>query len=84
MTRRIIAIMRGAALAVSLAAGTALAGQPNQSCEDQPLGPPGFSSGGFANADIRYAGNGGGSLHANSSNAASQYDVACYQVSLHH
>ena len=43
-------------------------GQPNQSCEQQPNSPPGFSSGGFANADEHY-------------NPGSQYDVACYQQS---
>ena len=46
--------------------------------------PNGFSSGGFANGDLFYAGNGVHSLNANSGNAVSQYDVACYQVSLHH
>jgi hypothetical protein len=56
-------------------------GQPNQSCEDQPSAPPGFSSGGFANAETRYAGNGRSADHANSDNAVSQYDVACFQVS---
>ena len=84
MTRRIVAAASAATLALSLLAGTALAGQPNQSCEDQPLAPPGFSSGGFANADLHYAGNGAPSLNANSPNAVSQYDVACYQLSLHH
>jgi hypothetical protein len=84
MTRRIIAAVSAAALAVSLAAGTALAGQPNQSCEEQPLAPAGFSTGGFATAEAVYAGSGSGSLHANSANAVSQYDVACYELSLHH
>jgi hypothetical protein len=84
MTRRIIAAVSAAALAVSLAAGTALAGQPNQSCEDQPLAPAGFSSGGFANAEAVYAGSGWGSSHANSTAAVSQYDVACFEVSLPH
>jgi len=59
-------------------------GQPNQSCEEQPSGPPGFNSGGFENvADAHYAGNGAASLNANSGNAVSQYDVACFQVSHH-
>jgi hypothetical protein len=59
-------------------------GQPNQSCEAQPSGPPGFNSGGFTNvADSNYAGNGDPSLNANSGNAVSQYDVACFQVSQH-
>ena len=58
-------------------------GQPNQSCEEQPAAPPGFSSGGFANAEDHYAGNGASADHANSDNAVSQYDVACFQVSQH-
>ena len=43
-------------------------GPPNQSCEEQPSSPPGFKTGGFANAEEHY-------------NPTSQYDVACYQVS---
>jgi hypothetical protein len=59
-------------------------GQPNQSCEDQPSGPPGFNSPGFEIAESHYAGEGPGStLHANSDNAVSQYDVACFQLSSH-
>ena len=60
-------------------------GQPNQSCEDQPSGPAGFDTGGFATADQHYAGNGPGSVnHAGSDRAVSQYDVACFQVSQPH
>ena len=40
-------------------------GQPNASCEDSTLEPNAFSSGGFANADLHYAGNGAPSLSAN-------------------
>ena len=59
-------------------------GQPNQSCEEQSAKPPGFLSGGFANAETQYAGSGSGSVnHAGSSHAVSQYDVACFQVSPH-
>jgi hypothetical protein len=56
-------------------------GQPNQSAEDQPSEPAGFTTGGFANAEEHYAGEGPGSAHANSPHAVSQYDVAAYQVS---
>jgi hypothetical protein len=83
MTRRIVASASAAVLALSLLAGTALAGQPNQSCEDQPLGPAGFDTSGFANAEEHYAGEGSASLNANSSAAVSQYDVACLEVSIH-
>jgi hypothetical protein len=79
------AVVAALALAVApvLAANPTGVGQPNQSCEEQPSGPPGFESGGFANADLHYAGNGPGSAHANSDHAVSQYDVACLQVSQH-
>lgn len=84
MPRRIVAAAGAAALALSLLAGPALAGQPNQSCEEQPMAPPGFSTGGFVNAQANYAGSGAASLSGNTLHAVSQYDVACYEVSLHH
>jgi len=68
----------------AVAGNPAGTGQPNQSCEDQPSAPPGFSSSGFANADLHYAGNGMSASHANSDHAVSQYDVACYHVSQNH
>ena len=46
-------------------------GLPSQSCEDQPMGPAGFDTAGFANAQGHY-------------NPTSQYDVACFQVSTNH
>jgi hypothetical protein len=70
--------------AAALAGNPSGTGQPNASCEDSTLQPNGFGSGGFANADLHYAGNGAPSLNANSDHAVSQYDVACYQISLHH
>jgi hypothetical protein len=85
----------GLALAAS---GTAFAtsagstGQPNQSCQAEPSSPghaasaPGSAfnedPGGVAGAV--YASNGAPSLNANSGNAVSQYDVACFQVSQPH
>ena len=45
-------------------------GPPNQECDEQPSGPAGFDTSGFANAESHY-------------NPGSQYDVACYQVSQH-
>jgi hypothetical protein len=89
-TRRVTLAMGGALLATFAMVGPVVAGnpsgsgQPNASCEELTMAPPGFSSGGFANADTHYAGNGAPSLNANSDRAVSQYDVACYQVSLHH
>ncbi len=72
------------AAGVAFAGNPSGSGQPNASCEDSTLQPNGFSSGGFATADLQYAGNGDPSLNANSDTAVSQYDVACYQISLHH
>ena len=71
-------VMAVAAVAAGNPSGT---GQPNASCEEQPAAPPGFSSGGFANAEEHYAGSGKSVDHANSTKAVSQYDVACFQVS---
>ena len=68
---------------VIAAANPSGTGQPNASCEEQPSAPPGFSTGGFANAEQHYAGSGPGSAHAHSTHAVSQYDVACFQVSQH-
>jgi hypothetical protein len=46
------------------------------------LTPPGFLTGGFVNAGTVYAGI-GPSLNSNNIHAVSQYDVACYQLTLH-
>jgi hypothetical protein len=59
-------------------------GQPNLSCEDvAPATPPGFNTQGFANAQSVYAGSGRSFDVAHSGNAVSQYDVACFQLSVH-
>ena len=55
----------------ALAASTGNHGLPNQSCEEQPMGPAGFGTSGFANAQGHYA-------------PISQYDVACFQLSQPH
>ena len=60
-------------------AAPALAGQPNASCENAGATPPGFSTGGFANAEVHYAGSEGTPSLANgNSHAVSQYDIACF------
>ena len=68
-------------LAAPNPAGT---GQPSQSCgsDTATMSPQGFSTDGFAKAELHYAGSDGtpSQLHAQSSAAVSQYDVACYQV----
>ena len=77
------------ALLLSFASvGMVAAGQPNQSCEDHPS-PPGNSStapGSAFNPDgiagTHYAGE--QPQNSNNPNSVSQYDVACYQMSIHH
>ena len=77
----IVLVALAVLISPAVAANPPGTGQPNQSCEEQPSGPPGFGSGGFANAEEHYAGNGSSASHANSDRAVSQYDVACFQAS---
>ena len=59
-------------------------GQPGAECgSDNALTEPkGFGTDGFANAESKYAGSDDTpSLEHGSSQAVSQYDVACYQLS---
>jgi hypothetical protein len=89
-----LAATLGAALALSLAAGTLAAsnpagtGQPSAECGEDgaELEPNGFLSGGFEIAEAVYAGSDGTAslLHANSGHAVSQYDVACFQFTSNH
>ena len=76
----------------SIAAGSAAAGnpsptgtgQPSQSCQAEPTGPPGITSttNGFATHAVNvYAGS--APQNSNNPKSVSQYDVACYQVSTH-
>jgi hypothetical protein len=89
--------LRSVLLATVLTAGTATAalaaanpngtGQPSQSCQSEPSGPPGLLSttNGFARVAVNvYAGSPGTpSLAKGNAHAVSQYDVACFQVSQH-
>jgi len=63
-------------------------GQPSQSCQAEPTGPPGLISttNGFATRAVNvYAGVPGTQSAANgNAHAVSQYDVACFQVSQQH
>jgi len=70
--------------AVSAARNPATTGQPGASCgsANALTEPNGFGRPGFANAEAVYAGSDGTPSLANgSSQAVSQYDVACFQVS---
>jgi len=94
MFRRIGTGIAGGLLVVAFAAGSAAAanppgtGQPSQSCQDQPSGPPGLTSttNGFARRAVNvYAGSPGTPSLANgNAHAVSQYDVACFEVSQRH
>ena len=81
MIRRFVSIVAGVALALSLMSATALAGQPNVSCDTFQPGPPGFDSPGFTGtAEVVYAnpadtGSQGGISSGNNPNVVSQYDV---------
>ena len=91
--RKLIALA-GSVVALSIAAPVLAAsnpsgtGQPSQSCQAEPTGPPGLTSttNGFATRAVNvYAGSPGTPSAANgNSHAVSQYDVACYQVSQSH
>jgi hypothetical protein len=84
--RKLPVVLLVAAALTPLGAGTALGGQPNASCEDPGANPPpGFSTGGFANAESHYAGSEGtpSAANAHSSHAVSQYDIACFRGPKH-
>jgi hypothetical protein len=76
------------------AANPSTQGQPSQTClsstapnePGQAASAPGsaFNETGPGKAGTVYAGNGISATKANSSNAVSQYDVACFQVSQPH
>lgn len=76
------------AAAAIAAANPSTTGQPSQSCQEQPTGPPGITSttNGFATRAVDvYAGSPGTPSLANgNAHAVSQYDVACFQVSQQH
>jgi hypothetical protein len=59
-------------------------GQPTQSCQAEPTGPPGITSttNGFATKAVNvYAG--AQAQNSRNPHSVSQYDVACFQVSTH-
>jgi hypothetical protein len=76
----VVAVPAGSAFAASNPSGT---GQPGAECgaAGATSMPAGFSTGGFANAEVHYAGSDGTpSVMNGSDHAVSQYDVACYQL----
>ena len=98
MRKLLVSIVVVAALFAVVVGSAWATGQPSQSCQAQPEAPGGGNSSvstgspfqGASSAGV-YAngpGTGGpgtatGTGHITNPNAVSQYDVACYQVSLH-
>jgi len=90
MFKRLLIGAGAATLAIAMSTATTFAGnppgtgQPSVSCDDFIVMPNGFSSGGFANAESQYANpDSTGGTHSGNSHVVSQYDVACYQQTLH-
>jgi hypothetical protein len=93
MRRFLIVVFASVIVAAFAATGASAApnpsgtGQPGAECGDAnaSVEPAGFSSGGFANAEVQYAGSDGtpSALHGGA-HAVSQYDVACFQVTSSH
>jgi hypothetical protein len=90
MFKRLLLGTGAATLALAMSTATAFAtsppttGQPSVSCDDFTVMPNGFSSGGFANAETHYANpDSTGGVASGNVHVVSQYDVACYQQTLH-
>jgi hypothetical protein len=86
LTALVAAVALTAALVGSAAAGNPSGtGQPSQSCQAEPTGPPGIISttNGFATRAVNVY-SGSAPQNSNNPKSVSQYDVACYQVSIHH
>jgi hypothetical protein len=88
MVRRALGAIGATVIVLSLSAGIVSAGQPGAECGDDgaTLRPAGFDSPGFAKAETHYAGSDGTAslLHANSTHAVSQYDIACVHYTAAH
>jgi hypothetical protein len=92
MLRRFVLGIGAATVALAMSSSIVLAGnpsgtgQPSAGCGDPnaTVMPPGFNSGGFANAESQYANPGSqGGLASGNVHVVAQYDVACYQLTLH-
>ena len=87
MFRRLSLAFAGGALVAALSGGAVLAAQPFAECGDPgaELSPPGFNSGGFAGAELVYAGSDNShSLVSGNWRAVSQYDIACVHYTSSH
>jgi hypothetical protein len=86
MFRRISIALTGGFLFVIMTAGGVFAAQPFAECGDPgaELNPPGFDSGGFAKAELVYAGSENSHSNPDNWHAVSQYDVACWHFTQAH
>jgi len=85
MLRRLSLAIGAASLALSMAATTAVAGQPSVSCDSVALAPAGFSSVGFVKAEAVYANPlATGGLMSGNTHVVAQYDIACIRYTAAH
>ena len=85
MLRRVSLAAAGGLLLAAASVGGTLAAQPFASCGSAgaEMNPSGFDSGGFAKAELVYAGS-EDSHSADNSHAVSQYDIACVHFTAAH
>ena len=86
MIRRISIALAGGLLLVAASVGGTFAAQPFASCGSSgaEMNPPGFDSGGFAKAELVYAGSENSHSNPDNSHAVSQYDIACVHYTAAH
>ena len=86
MFRRVSLAIAGGLLLVAASVGGSLAAQPFAECGDPgaEMNPPGFDSGGFAKAELVYAGSENSHSNADNWHAVSQYDIACVHFTAAH
>jgi hypothetical protein len=86
MFRRLSLSLAGGLLLVAASVGGSLAAQPFAECGDPgaEMNPPGFDSGGFATAELVYAGSENSHSNPDNWHAVSQYDIACVQFTAAH
>lgn len=85
MVRRLSLALAGAGLLVAMSVGGTMAAQPFASCGSAgaEMMPHGFTTTGFAKAELVYAGS-EDSHSADNAHAVSQYDIACVHFTSAH
>jgi hypothetical protein len=86
MFRRVSLALAGGLLLLAASVGGSLAAQPFAECGDPgaEMNPPGFDSGGFAKAELVYAGSENSHSNPDNWHAVSQYDIACVHFTTAH